>query len=153
MASSDNVRNYVNAAEIVNYWLKNVNPRYFNMENVNTYRAGTLGLITDLMATTVEDTAHAVMIARREFYPNTAQYLKSLYTHAASRFMDAPMAKPATANILLMIQQSDILKYGTTEGDLHTFVLDDTFIAYVDDIPFMLDYPVKILSVKKENGK
>lgn len=153
MATNENVKTYSNAAEIVSYWIKNVNPRYFNMENVNTYRAGTLGLITDLMATTTEDTAHAVMLARREFYPNTAQYMKSLYRHAASRFMDAPMATPATANILLMIQQSDILKYGTDEGDLHTFILDDTFIAYVDDIPFMLDYPITILSMKKENGK
>ena len=153
LATNDNVKTYTNAAEIVNYWLKHVNPLYFNMDNVNTYRAGTLGLITDLMATTTEDVTHGVMLARREFYPNTAQYLKSLYTHAASRFMDAPMATPATANILLMIQQSDILKYGTDDGDLHTFVLDDTFIAYVDDIPFMLDYPITILSVKKENGK
>lgn len=153
MATNDNIKSYMNAAEIVDYWLKNVNPRYFNMDNVNTYRAGTLGLITDIMSTTTEDTAHAIMLARREFYPNTAQYMKSLYKHAASRYMDAPMATPATANILLMIQQSDILKYGTDEGNLHTFVLDDTFIAYVDDIPFMLDYPIQILSVKKENGK
>lgn len=153
MATNDNIKSYTSAADIVNYWIKNVDPRYFNMDNVNTYRAGTLGMITDIMATTTEDIAHGVMLARREFYPNTAQYLKSLYLHAASRYMDAPMATPATANILLMIQQSDILQYGTTEGDLHTFVLDDTFIAYVDDIPFMLDYPITILSVKKENGK
>jgi rubrerythrin len=93
------------------------------------------------------------MIARREFYPNTAQYTKSLYTHAAARFMEAPMATPATANFILMIQESDILKYGTSEGQVHKFVLDDTFVAYVDDIPFMLDYPINILTVRRENGK
>ena len=153
MATADNIRSYVSAADMVDYWINNVAPRYFNMDNANTYRAGTLGLIMDIMGTTTEDTANAMMIARREFYPNTAQYMKSLYRHAAGRFMDAPMAIPATANILLMIQQSDILKYGETTGDLHTFVLDDTFIAYVDDIPFMLDYPITILSTPKENGK
>jgi len=153
MATADNIRSYVSAADMVDYWIANVAPRYFNMDNANTYRAGTLGLIMDIMGTTTEDTANAMMIARREFYPNTAQYMKSLYRHAAGRFMDAPMAIPATANILLMIQQSDILKYGETTGDLHTFVLDDTFIAYVDDIPFMLDYPITILSTPKENGK
>ena len=153
MANSDVVRSNVNAAEIVDYWHTNVAPKYFNMDNVNTYRSGTLGYIDDIVATAMEDTAHAVMIARREFYPNTAQYTKSLYRHAASRQMDAPMAVPPVANMLLMIQQSDILRYGETDGDLHTFVLDDTFIAYVDDIPFMLDYPIKILSVPKSNGK
>lgn len=153
MATNDNVKSYASEADIVNYWINNINPRYFNMDNVNTYRAGTLGMITDILGTTTEDTVHGIMLARREFYPNTAQYMKSLYTHAASRFMDAPMATPATANVLLMIQQSDILKYGTDDGDLHTFVLDDTFVAYVGEIPFMLDYPIVILSVKKENGK
>ena len=129
MATADNIRSYVSAADMVDYWINNVAPRYFNMDNANTYRAGTLGLIMDIMGTTTEDTANAMMIARREFYPNTAQYMKSLYRHAAGRFMDAPMAIPATANILLMIQQSDILKYGETTGDLHTFVLDDTFLS------------------------
>lgn len=153
MATSDNVKSYENAAEIVDYWINEVAPRYFDMANVNTYRAGTLGFINDVMSTTTEDTIHGMMIARREFYPNTAQYLKSLYKHAAARFMDAPMATPAQATILLMIQQSDILKYGTDNENLHTFVLDDTFIAYVDDIPFMLDFPINILSVQRENGK
>lgn len=153
MPNSEVVRSNVNAADIVEYWHKNVAPKYFNMDNVNSYRSGTLGYIDDIVATATEDTAHAVMIARREFYPNTARYTKSLYRHAAARQMNAPMAVPPTANMLLMIQQSDILKYGTTDGDLHTFVLDDTFIAYVDDIPFMLDYPIKILSVPKSNSK
>lgn len=153
MATNDNVKTYTNAAEITKYWIDHVAPRYFNMDNVNTYRAGTLGLNLDILSTVTEDTAHAMMLARREFYPNTAQYMKSLYKIAAAQFLSAPMAKPATANILLLIQQSDILKYGTTDGDLHTFVLDDTFVAYVDNIPFMLDYPIQILSVKKENGK
>lgn len=153
MASNENVKSYASAAEMVNYWLNNMAPRYFEMENANTYRAGTLGLMNDMMATTTEDMVHGMMVARREFYPNTAQYMKSLYRHAAAREMQAPMATPATATILLMIQQSDILKYGTQNENLHTFVLDDTFIAYVDDIPFMLDYPVEILSVQKENGK
>lgn len=153
MASNENVKSYVTAAEMVDYWINKVAPRYFEMDNVNTYRAGTLGLINDMMGTSVEDVVHGMMVARREFYPNTAQYMKSLYRHAAAREMDAPMATPATATILLMIQQSDILKYGTQNENLHTFVLDDTFIAYVDDIPFMLDYPIEILSVQRENGK
>lgn len=153
MATNDNVKTYTNAAEITKYWIDNIAPRYFNMDNVNTYRAGTLGLNLDIMSSVTEDTAHAMMLARREFYPNTAQYMKSLYKIAAAQFLDAPVATPATANILLLIQQSDILKYGETDGDLHTFTLDDTFVAWVDSIPFMLDYPIQILSVKKENGK
>lgn len=151
--ANDSVRSYESAAEITNFWIKNIMPRYFDSSAVNTYRAGTLGYTSDIMSTVTEDSFHAMMVAKREVLPNTAQYLSSLYLHGAARLMDAPMGTPAQANILLMIQQSELLKYGETEGRLHTFVLDDSFVALVGDIPFMLDYPIKILSVKRENGK
>ena len=150
---NDFIRSYENAAEMTDFWLKKIVPRYFNPDSLNTYRAGTLGYITDILSTTTEDTFHAMMIAKREVLPNTAQYLSSLYLHAAARLMDAPMANPAVATVMLMIQQSDILKFGTQEGDLHTFILDDTFIADVGGLKFMLDYPITILSMKRENGK
>ena len=151
--ANDIIRSYENAAEMTDFWLKKIVPRYFNPDSLNTYRAGTLGYITDILSTTTEDTFHAMMIAKREVLPNTAQYLSSLYLHAAARLMDAPMANPAVATVMLMIQQSDILKFGTQEGDLHTFILDDTFIADVGGLKFMLDYPITILSMKRENGK
>ena len=153
MASMDSMKTYLSAADITEQWIEKIAPRYFEMENINTYRSGTLGMILDILATTSEDTHHGIMLARREFYPNTAQYMKSLYRHAAARYMDIPMGTPAHASVLLMIQQSELLKFGKQEGDLHTFVLDDTFIAHVGDIPFMLDYPITILSMKRSNGK
>lgn len=151
--ANDTIRSYESAAEITKYWLEEVAPKYFDPTKINTYRAGTFGYMNDIFSSSVEDGFHAMMISKREVLPNTAQYLKSLYTHAASRFMDAPMAIPATANVLLMIQQSDILKYGEDEGNVHTFVLDDTFTAKAGDIQFMLDYPINIISVERENGR
>lgn len=153
MASNDAIKEYTGAGDITEFFLRNFMPRYFDSALISTYRAGTFGYINDLIATVTEDSMHAMTIAKREVLPNTAQYLKSLYAHAASRFMDAPMATPATANVVLLIQQSDVLKYGTDDGGIHTFVLDDTFIAKVDDISFMLDYPINIISVRRENGK
>lgn len=153
MATTDLMKSYESAPDIVKYWMNNIAPRYFDTDKINTYRAGTFGYINDAMATSVEDAFHAMLVSKREVLPNTAQYMKSLYTHAASRYMDAPMATPAQATILLMIQQSDVHKYGETEGDMHTFVLDKTFIAWCDEIPFMLDYPLHIISVRRENGK
>lgn len=153
MATNDAIKEYTGAGDITEFFLRNFAPRYFDPALINTYRAGTFGYITDLIATVTEDSMHAMTIAKREVLPNTAQYLKSLYAHAASRFMDAPMADPAIANLVLLIQESDILKYGTDDGGIHTFTLDDTFIAKVDDIAFMLDYPINIISVRRENGR
>ena len=150
-----NVARYTSAAEISDYWLNQIAPNYFDFENVNTYKAGVLGYIQEILANTTEDSIHAMTVARREFYPNTAQYMKSLYKMAAARQMNLPMATPAIANILLLIQESDVInsKYGTVEDGMHTFVLDNTFIAMVDDIPFMLDYPIIILSKPKSNDQ
>lgn len=149
-----NVSQYTSAAELMEYWLKDIAPKYLDMDKVNTYRTGIFGYINETMSTMGEDSINAITVARREFYPNTAQYMKSLYKMAAARHMDLPMATPATANMLLMIQESDIVNpaYGTIENGLHEFVLDNTFVAMVDDIPFMLDYPIVILSKPKANN-
>ncbi|MDE6041657.1 MAG: hypothetical protein K2F99_08790, partial [Muribaculaceae bacterium] len=153
MANGDVIKSYESAAEITQFWLNEIVPRYFDADKVNTYRAGTFGYINDILSTTAEDSMHAMIIAKREVLPNTAKFTKSLYLHAAARLMDAPMGIPATANVLLMFQESELLKYGTTQGNLHTFILDDTFVAKVDGIPFMMDYPLVILSQRRENGR
>lgn len=146
---------YTSAADLSEYWLNQIAPDYFNFDNVNTYKSGVLGYLHEILGNVTEDSVHAMTIARREFYPNTAQYMKSLYKMAAARQMDLPMATPATATVLLLLQESDIIneKYGIIENGMHKFVLDDTFIAHVDDIPFMLDHPIVILSKPKSNDQ
>ena len=142
------------AADLMDYWIANLAPKYMDLQKTNLYRTGTFGYINEVLSTMGEDSINAITVARREFYPNTAQYMKSLYKMAAARKMDLPMATPATARVLLMIQESDIVNpaYGTVENGLHSFVLDNTFVAMVDDIPFMLDYPIVILSKPKANN-
>ena len=58
-------------------WLKEIAPKYFDFPAENIHRASQFGYMNEVMATIENDTHHAVSIARREFYPTTAKYLKS----------------------------------------------------------------------------
>lgn len=144
--------NYTNISNIKQYWLETIAPNYFDFDNVNTYQGGMFGYINEIMGNSVEDTAVSVNIARREFYPNTAEYESSLYKMAALQRMDAPLATPATANALLLLNMNDILNNATFENGMYAFVLDNTMTIMAGDIPFILEYPIVILGKKKTSS-
>ena len=136
-------------------WLEEIAPKYFDFPSENIHRTSQFGYMNEVMSTIENDTHHAVSIARREFYPTTAKYLKSFYKMGALQKISYPMANPAVATAILIIKQEDILKYGRTAnpsfingGDTYEFVLDNTMILYAGNIPFMLDYPIRILAKK-----
>ena len=92
---SNSSANYTNIGDIKDYWLKNIAPNYFSFEDINTYSTGIFGYINEVMGTTTEDAFNATNIARREFYPITAQYLSSLYKMATLQSIEIPLTIPA----------------------------------------------------------
>ena len=74
---------YTDPATIQKEWIENIAPKYFNFDTSELHRTGEFGYTNEVMATVESDTAHGVSIARREFYPTTAKYTKSLYKMAA----------------------------------------------------------------------
>ena len=149
---------YSDKSVSMNKWLEEIAPKYFDFPAENIHRASQFGYMNEVMATIENDTHHAVSIARREFYPTTAKYLKSFYKMGALQRISYPMANPAVATAVLIIRQDDILKYGYVKnsdfisnnggGDLYEFVLDNTMLIYAGSVPFMLDYPIRILAKK-----
>lgn len=149
---------YSDKSVSMNKWLEEIAPKYFDFPAENIHRASQFGYMNEVMATIENDTHHAVSIARREFYPTTAKYLKSFYKMGALQRISYPMANPAVATAVLIIRQDDILKYGYIKnsdfisndggGDLYEFVLDNTMLIYAGSVPFMLDYPIRILAKK-----
>ena len=135
-------------------WLEEISPKYFDFDTSELYMTSQFGYMNEVMATVENDTHHSVSIARREFYPTTAHYLKSFYKMAALQQISYPLANPATATAILILRESDILTYGVYDDKtgVRTFVLDNTSVFYAGSIPFMLDYPIKI-TVKDYNTK
>jgi len=152
MAVSD-YKNYSNIGQMLEYWVDKIAPNYFDFQVTNNYRTGTFGYINNIMSEVTGDSFNAINIARREFYPVTAQNIQSLYKMAALHKLDVPMYTPATAEVVLVLKESDVVSSvnGTMADGLSEFVLDDTLLVLADNIPFMLDYPIKIISKKSGN--
>lgn len=143
---------YSNLSEIKKYWLEEIAPNYFDMENTNNYQVGIFGYINEIIGNTAEDSFNAINIARREFYPVTAQYKQSLYKMAATQKIDLPLTTPASSKAILIFKEDEIVSNGTYNNGVYTCVIDSSLQIMAGDIPFLLDYPIVIIS-KREGNK
>jgi hypothetical protein len=144
--------NYTNIADIKNYWLTTIAPNYFDLDNINNYQSGIFGYINEVMAESVEDGFNAVNIARREFYPISSQYTSSLYTMATIQKLDPPMATPAQCRAAVIIPQLEIIENSSVDNGVYECTIDSCLKLDADGLPFMIDYPIKILTTKSDNG-
>lgn len=148
-ANGSNIPAYTNIADIKKYWLENIAPNYFGFDNINNYQLGIFGYINEIMANTTEDVFNAVNIARREFYPNTAMYKQSLFQMAVMQKITTPVSTAATAKAILIIPEKEVVERGTSSNGVHTCVIDNSMTLMADNIPFLLDFPIIILSKRK----
>lgn len=140
--------NYSSQTEALSQWLETIAPMYFDFDTKQLHRTGVFGYINEVMSTVNNDTYHGVTVARREFYPNTANYTKSLFKMAALQQIDYPMAKAGVASAVLLIREAEIIKYGQLQpgtSGIYKFVIDNDMIINAGEIPFMMDYPINIL--------
>ena len=146
------IKRYTSTAELQDFWLANIAPNYFDMSQVNNYRAGIFGYVNEVMSTVTMDTHNAINIARREFYPVTAQNPQSIYKMATLQKVGPPLATPATCKAVLMLDVSEIIENSTYRNGNYTCVIDNTAEILAEDIPFSLIYPIVIIS-NHSNGK
>ena len=147
---SNSSANYTNIGDIKDYWLKNIAPNYFSFEDINTYGTGIFGYINEVMGTTTEDAFNATNIARREFYPITAQYLSSLYKMATLQSIEIPLTIPAQCKCALIIPQDQIIENSTYSNGVYRCTIDSCLKIYADNLQYMLDYPINIISKKTD---
>ena len=147
---SNSSANYTNIGDIKYYWLKNIAPNYFSFEDINTYSTGIFGYINEVMGTTTEDAFNATNIARREFYPITAQYLSSLYKMATLQSIEIPLTIPAQCKCALIIPQDQIIENSTYSNGVYRCTIDSCLKIYADNLQYMLDYPINIISKKTD---
>ena len=147
---ANNAANYTNIGDIKDYWLKTIAPNYFDFEDINTYGTGIFGYINEIMANTTEDAFNATNIARREFYPITAQYMSSLYKMATLQSIDIPLTVPAQCKCALLIPQEEIIENSTYSNGVYKCTIDDCLKINADNLQYMLDYPINIISKKTD---
>lgn len=149
---ADETAKYTSTAEVQDYWINQIAPNYFDFDVVNNYRSGVFGYINEVMATVTMDTHQAINVARREFYPVTAQYPTSIYKMAALQKLGLPMATPASCKAVLLLDRDEVISNSTYKNGVYTCVIDNTVQILADDIPFSLLYPIVIIS-NNTNGE
>ena len=147
---SSHVPSYTNISDIKSYWMNTIAPNYFKFTDINNYQIGIFGYVNEVMGTTTEDSFNAIAIARREFYPVTAQFTSSLYAMATLQSIDIPLATPAICKAALIIPQDEIINNSTYKDGIYECVIDNCLKIFADDLQFMLDYPIIILSKKTD---
>lgn len=145
------VKKYTSAAELQNFWVDNIAPNYFDLENINNYRSGIFGYINEILSTVTMDTHLAINIARREFYPVSAQHTTSIYRMASLQQLDLPMVTPGSCKSILMLDRDEVIENSTFKNGIYTCVIDNTTKIYADNISFRFMYPIIIIS-KVKNG-
>ena len=149
--NSNKAADYSSIGNIKDYWLKTIAPNYFNFDDVNTYETGIFGYINEVMSNTTEDAFNATNLARREFYPITAQYLSSLYKMATLQSIDIPLTTPAQCKCALIIPQEEVIEYSTYSNGVYNCTIDSCLKIYADNLQYMLDYPINIISKKTDH--
>ena len=146
-----NVKKYTSAAELQNHWIENIAPNYFDTDSINNYRIGIFGYLNEVLSTVTMDTHYAINVARREFYPVSAQNSHSIYKMAALQRIELPMATPCSCKATLILDRDEIIENSTFNNGVYTCVIDNTTKIYADTIPFRFLYPIIIIS-KIKNG-
>lgn len=147
--SSYSLPTYTSNTDVIDYWMKTIAPKYFDMKDMNTYTSGTFGYINAVMSEAIMDSQLATNVMRREVYASCAKYMKSLYKAAILHDVDIPVSIPCHVDMQILVLEDHIINSGTRLANgMVQYVVDNTMVANVDGIPFTLDYPIIILAKK-----
>ena len=146
------VKNGTSRYDIKDFFLSNVAPKYFDVEQTSDLQIGLFGYINDAMAEVTQDTFFSVASLYKEIFPQLAELNESIYDHALIYQLNNIFATPAKVNFTMVIREEEILKNATIENDYKYFVLDSNIIVNIESIPYMLDYDIRIISKYTTTG-
>lgn len=149
--AENNIRDYSSIYSIKEFALKEIAPKYFEMDNVNLLNIGLIGYVSDLVANMTEDTFNSISTYTREIFPNLAQIPETLYNYAARLQIDNLFATPAQINLALFVNEKDIINLGQRKESMYEFVLDSDLVVDIEGVQFMPDYNI-IITAKPYRG-
>ena len=146
-------RDYIDNTGIKEYVQNGLIEEYFGDIDVSLRTIGLLGYTTELISNCSEDVFNTGSVLFRESFPNRAQIPESIYSHASIFQLDDVMSKASVCKFLLVLEEAAILKNMVNDYDKDTgiyhFYIDKNTTIYVEDLPFTLDYDIKMNIVKK----
>lgn len=140
------VRDYSSIYTIQEFFLNEVAPKYFKLEDISLYNVGLYGMITDIIGTTTEDSFNVTSRYINEIMPARAELPDFIYSNAALYGVTDILASPAKMPFVIHVREKDVVSNGVWTNNIHTFEIDSSTIIYVDDMPYALPHNVVITS-------
>lgn len=152
--NSTTIRNYKDNFSFKEFTLNTLVPKFFPDEDISTLTTGLLGMITEALSITTEDSFNTVSTIIKEFFPNKASLPETIYNYAALFQTTAGMGSACVCNFLLVFDEKELSAifdkvnlYATSTNKNCIYISKNTTI-YVENIPFVLDYDVEITRKK-----
>lgn len=108
---------YSSSYDILEQWLENIAPKYFEVEDTSLLKSSLFGYINEIMANSVEDVAHSVALQYNEIFPNKAVLPTTIYNYAALAKYENFMATPARIKFALVLSKDDIVNLSVASDD------------------------------------
>lgn len=139
-------RDYSSIYTIQDFFLNEIAPKYFNMEDISLNNVGLYGMMTDIIGTTTEDAFNVTNRYIGEIMPARAELPDFIYSNATLYGVTDILAKPAKMPFVLFVRENDVIENGSWNSNTHTFEIDCGTTIYVDSIPYALPHNVVISS-------
>lgn len=152
-------RDYIDNFSVKDYTTNNLVLKYFSDFDPSLRTVGMIGYTTEIVTNYGEDVFNTGSVLFRETFPNRAQIPESIYSHAAIFQLDNIFSTAANCKFLLVMEEAAIIKNMVNDYDADTgvyhFYIDKNTTIYVEDLPYVLDYEIRLDVVKKvtKNGE
>ena len=153
-------RDYTDNFSVKEVALDKLFPKYFPNISSDLLNIGEIGFIEEQIANALEDGFNTSSVLMNESFPIRAIMPESIYSHAAVFQLDNVYTNCASVGVVIMLTESEILEKGTKKGNKTTFYLDKRTVISINadqngnenvtEIPFTLDYDVRIVALKKQ---
>ena len=146
------VKNGTSRTDIKAYMLEQIAPKYFDDIDINDINVGLFGYINEILADTTNDVYFMMASLYKESFPHLAELPESIYNHALIYQLSNIFASPAKVNFTILIPEESILNNGTVTSSYQYFDIDSNMNFNIGNLPFMMDYDVRIISKNTTNG-
>lgn len=141
-----------NMYEIMEYWLTEIAPKYYDMDDISLNRIGLFGNLNEIQAHAIESIANENSVLYNELFFKRAVLPQSIYAYASHYNVSDTTARPATMSFAIGLNEKTLLEKSISDETGNYFIVDSKSEIIVEDkIKFMLDYDIRI-SIKKDNS-
>ena len=145
-------KNYTSIYQIKDFIINEIAPKYLATAEMNMSSTGLFGYITETLANLGEDGLNMTSMVFKECFANAAENPESLYLMAAIFQLEDLFATPAQMPFVLLLSEQDIIARSREKNNFKEFNIDAATSFYIDNVPFLLEYDVRITSKKDKNG-